>query len=169
MEQPMVPREPARIPARHVAKVDQDYATARSNLRLHVADVQKFLDRGDSPETAFVGFAQALLPTGPYHLAVMLAAAVVQLVQSNTAVPRAGGNWPEARPDGRSPLRVTDGNAWSGLEIEVNGARWVLAAYNRDNHIWHISPINQQACDTGLLQITRDVLHDAETVRKYPR
>ncbi len=32
-----------------------------------------------------------------------------------------------------------------------------------------ISPINQQAWDTGLLQITRDVLHDAETVRKYPR
>lgn len=69
-----------QIPPEVVGEVDRNLATARSNLRTHVADFAKYLAEGDSPETVFAGFAQTMRRDAPsHHLAVMLSAAVLTI------------------------------------------------------------------------------------------
>jgi hypothetical protein len=163
----------ARIPPEHVGEMDQQYAKAKANLALHVEDFRDKLGQGDAAETVVLGFAQEILRSRPNtHLAFMLATAVMALIQqAEGATGSAPGlDWPQEDIAGGSPLRSADGRGGhAGLEFEINGARFVLAAFNRRNHIWHISPINQQAFDTGLLAIAREALHDTEIVKKRPR
>jgi hypothetical protein len=162
-----------RIPPEHVSEMDQQYAKAKANLVFHVADFQSKLAQGDAPETVVLGCGQEFLRARPNtHLAFMLATAIMALVQRTEGASdsKIGLDWPQEDPAGGSPLRSTDGlGGHASLEFEINGARFVLAAFNRRNHVWHISPINQQAFDTGLLSITREALHDAEIVKKRPR
>jgi hypothetical protein len=161
-----------KIPPEHIAEMDQQYAKAKANLGLHIADFREKLTQGDAPETVVLGCAQELLRGRPNtHLAFMFATALMALTQADgNAFSRPRLDWPQEDPAGGSPLRSADGHGGhASLEFEINGARFVLAAFNRRNHVWHISPINQQAFDTGLLAISCEVLHDAEIVKKVPR
>lgn len=70
------------INPRHVGKVDQDLAAARSNLAIHVADFRTRLDDGEAPEVVFLHFAQTMLrETNAFHLAIMFAASVLTLTE----------------------------------------------------------------------------------------
>ena len=153
------------ISPRFVGKVDQDLAAARANLVQHIADMRAMLANGESTEVVFMHFAQTMLrETNAFHLSIMFAAATLTLTQREEA-PKTRSNWPAD-----DVLRSADGRGGhASLEIEVNGARYVLAAFNARSHIWHISPINQQAFDTGLLAITAETLHDPGITRKHPR
>lgn len=75
-----------RIPAHLVGPIDQELSTARTNLRIHVGQVQSYLDRGDAPETVFLGFAQEMVREfGHPHVATMLAAAVLSLTERHAS------------------------------------------------------------------------------------
>lgn len=155
----------ARIPPEHVGEMDQQYAKAKANLTQHVEDFCDKLGQGDATETVVLGFAQEILKSRPNtHLAFMLATAIMALAQppSVSADPRFPTTWPK--------LRSADGRGGHGsLQIEINGAFFVLAAYNVEEQLWHISPINGQAHDTGLLALPLEVLHDPAVVRKVRR
>lgn len=70
------------ISPRFVGKVDQDLAAARANLAIHVPEIRARLEAGESPEVAFLFFAQTMLrETNAYHLAVMFAASVLTLAE----------------------------------------------------------------------------------------
>lgn len=72
------------INPRHVGKVDQDLAAARSNLTLHIADFRRMLDQGETTEVVFLHFAQTMLrETNQFHTAIMFSAAVLTLVEES--------------------------------------------------------------------------------------
>lgn len=76
------------IPSEHVAKIDQELATARNNLRLHLDDMRFFRTLGDAPEKVFMGFSQEIYrahKANPAHLAMMLAVAVLTLAEKEEA------------------------------------------------------------------------------------
>lgn len=73
-------------------KVDQDLATARNNLRLHIEEARGYLAKGDPVEKVFIGYAKSVYDQrerwGPAHLAMMMSIAVVTLAQTQDASPQ---------------------------------------------------------------------------------
>lgn len=72
-------------------KVDQDLATARNNLRLHIDQARGYLAKGDPVEKVFISYAKSVYDQrerwGPAHVAMMMSVAVVTLVQAQDAPP----------------------------------------------------------------------------------
>lgn len=74
------------INPRHVGKVDQDLAAARANLAVHVPEIRARLATGETPEVAFLFFAQTMLrKTNAHHLAIMFSAAVLALAEAQSS------------------------------------------------------------------------------------
>lgn len=74
--------EKGEISPRYVGKVDQDLATARANLAIHVPEIRARLAAGETPEVVFLFFAQTMLrETHAHHLAIMFAASVLALAK----------------------------------------------------------------------------------------
>jgi hypothetical protein len=110
------------IPPQYVAHVDRDIMVGRANLKIHLAEFRKYLDEGDAPETVAAGFAQHMLrhKPGAHHLALMLAIAVLTLVEKERETDPVDGFTLGARRIGTTfVIEQTH---------EACGARWAVSS-----------------------------------------